>query len=134
LKDNGTWAPLIQHWKIARAGLRKLARMAQAPGSLHVVLRRYDELQHVSSHGPDGIVGLDIAEVDAVGSDPTGRDVLERQLSGDSLDRAQQNAGRLDDDCKAKRTDDGVIVLHPFAHAQLTLSTPEPQAMSGVRE
>jgi hypothetical protein len=40
LKDNGSWAQLIQHWEMARKGLRKLAALAQASGPTQVVLRR----------------------------------------------------------------------------------------------
>jgi len=32
LKDNGSWAQLIQHWRMARMGLRRLAVLAQASG------------------------------------------------------------------------------------------------------
>src|ERR1700682_2808287 len=58
LKDNGNWAPLIQHWKMARAGLRGLTILAQSGGSSRVVLRRYDEIR--GAHDPDGIDSLDI--------------------------------------------------------------------------
>src|ERR1700682_3770592 len=40
LKDNGSWAQLIQHWEMARKGLRRLAVLAQASGPTQVVLRR----------------------------------------------------------------------------------------------
>src|ERR1700730_15124131 len=45
LKDNGSWAPLIQHWKMARSGLRRLAILAQTAGSSQIVLRRLDEFK-----------------------------------------------------------------------------------------
>src|SRR5882757_8583658 len=64
-KDNGHWALLIQHWKMARAGLRKLTILAQSGSSSQVVLRRYDEIRGASSHHPDGINSLDIGECEA---------------------------------------------------------------------
>jgi len=63
LKDNGTWAQLIQHWEMARKGLRRLAVLAQASGSTQVVLRRLDEVRGASARDPDGIGSLDIAEL-----------------------------------------------------------------------
>src|SRR6202041_3624889 len=50
LKDNGNWAPLIEHWKMARAGLRRLTILTQSGTSPQVVLRRYDEIRGASSH------------------------------------------------------------------------------------
>jgi len=79
LKDNGSWAQLIQHWGMARMGLRRLAVLAQASGP--VVLRRLDEVRGTSARHPDGIGSLDIGELEAVSQDPTGRNVMERQFS-----------------------------------------------------
>src|SRR5713226_1425335 len=64
LKDNGNWAPIIQHWKMARAGLRRLATLAQTASSSQIVLRRLDEL-NVSPGKPDRINSLDIGELNA---------------------------------------------------------------------
>ena len=79
LKDNGSWAQLIQHWEMARMGLRRLAVLAQASGP--VVLRRLDEVRGASARHPDGIGSLDIGELEAATQDPTGRKVMERQFS-----------------------------------------------------
>ena len=79
LKDNGSWAQLIQHWGMARMGLRRLAVLAQASGP--VVLRRLDEVRGTSARHPDGIGSLDIGELEAATQDPTGRKVMERQFS-----------------------------------------------------
>jgi hypothetical protein len=81
LKDNGNWAPLIQHWKMARSGLRRLAILAQTAGSSQIVLRRLDDLK-VSSGQPDKINSLDIGELNATSQDPTGREAMERQFAG----------------------------------------------------
>jgi hypothetical protein len=132
LKDKSDWATLIQHWKTVRAGLRKLAILAQTGGSSQVVLRRYDEVRGESSRCPDGIDSLDIGECDAIGPDPTGREVIERHFAGSSLDPKVANAmsQSRDNSREAKRTDDRIIVLRPFQHAQLSFSTPERQAES----
>jgi hypothetical protein len=79
LKDNGSWAQLIQHWGMARMGLRRLAVLAQASGP--VVLRRLDEVRGTSARHPDGIGSLDIGELEAATQDPTARKVMERQFS-----------------------------------------------------
>jgi hypothetical protein len=79
LKDNGSWAQLIQHWGMARKGLRRLAVLAQASGP--VVLRRLDEVRGTSARHPDGIGSLDIGELEAATQDPTARKVMERQFS-----------------------------------------------------
>jgi hypothetical protein len=71
LKDNGSWAPLIQHWKMARSGLRRLAILAQTSGSSQIVLRRLDEL-NVSPGQPSRINSLDIGELNAVSRDSHG--------------------------------------------------------------
>ena len=79
LKDNGSWAQLIQHWGMACMGLRRLAVLAQASGP--VVLRRLDEVRGTSARHPDGIGSLDIGELEAATQDPTARKVMERQFS-----------------------------------------------------
>jgi hypothetical protein len=126
LKEKGNWAPLIQHWKMARAGLRRLAFLAQTAGSSQVVLRRHHEIRDSSIHYPGGIVSLDIAECDVVRSDPTGREVMERQFTGSSLNPTGQNT--VSNSREEQWTDDRIIVLHPFQHSQLSFSTPEQQA------
>jgi hypothetical protein len=130
LKDNGNWAPLIQHWKMARAGLRRLTILAQSGSSSQVVLRRYGEIR--GAQDPDGINSLDIGECEAIGADPTGREVMERQLGGSPPDPVRQSAASPSrkGSHEAKGTDDRIIVLRPFQHAQLSYSTPEPQAKS----
>src|ERR1700738_5661851 len=45
LKDNVSWANLIQHWGMARKGLRRLAVLAHASGETPVALRRLDEVR-----------------------------------------------------------------------------------------
>ena len=81
LKDNGSWAQLIQHWEMARKGLRRLAVLAQASGPTQVVLRRLDEVRGASARHPDGIDSLDIGELEAATQDPTGRKIMEWQFS-----------------------------------------------------
>jgi hypothetical protein len=113
LKDNRDWAPLIQHWKMARAGLRRLTILAQM-GSSQIVLRRCDEDRGASSRHPDAIASLEIRECDAVAPDPTGREIMERQFTSRSLDPTgreimmnQSSSGSYE----AKSTDSRIIVL-----------------------
>jgi hypothetical protein len=80
LKDNGSWAPLIQHWKMARSGLCRLAILAQTAGSSQIVVRRLDDLKE-SSVQPDRINSLDIGELNATSQDPTGREAMELQFA-----------------------------------------------------
>ena len=80
LKTNGSWAQLLEHWEMARKGLRRLAVLAQAPGSTQVVLHRLNEVRDVLARPPNGIGSLDIRESDDAVQDPTGRDVIERQF------------------------------------------------------
>jgi hypothetical protein len=87
LRDNGNWAPLIQHWKMARVGLRRLTILAQM-GSSQIVLWRCDEDRGASSRHSDAIASLDIGDRDAVAPDPTGREVMERQFTSRPLDPA----------------------------------------------
>ena len=86
LKDSGSWAQLIQHWEMARKGLRRLAVLAEASGPTQVVLRRLDEVRGASARHPDGIGSLDIGELEAAMQDPMGRKVMERQFSEASRD------------------------------------------------
>jgi hypothetical protein len=81
LKENGSWAPLIQHWTRARAGLRRLAVLAQTPGSPQIVVRRRDDVRSTPSDRPDGIASLDIGESDAALQDPTGSEVMKLQFA-----------------------------------------------------
>ena len=52
LKSNSSWAQLLEHWEMARKGLRRLAVLAQAPGPTQIVLFRLDEVRCVSAHPP----------------------------------------------------------------------------------
>src|ERR1700722_8776299 len=81
LKDKGSWAPLIEHWELARMGLRRLASLASAnPCRPHLVIRRVDEVRLAPPPGnPRGIAALDIVESGEVAQDPTGREAMERQ-------------------------------------------------------
>ena len=64
LKSNTSWAQLLEHWEMARKGLRRLAVLAQATGATQVVLFRLDEVRCVSAHPPNGIGSLDIREAE----------------------------------------------------------------------
>jgi hypothetical protein len=132
LKDKADWASLIQHWKMARVGLRKLAILAQTAGSSKVVFRRYDEIRGASSGYSDGIDSLDIGECVGIGTDPTGRDVMEKQLTASYAYPTGANAlsQSRDNSRAAKRSADRIIVLRPFQHAQLSFSAREPQVTS----
>ena len=95
LKDNVSWANLIQHWGMARKGLRRLAVLAHASGETPVVLRRLDEVRGGSACLPDEIGSLDIGEWEASSQDPTGRKVMERQFSEVSQLPAGRETGLL---------------------------------------
>jgi len=113
LKDNGNWAPLIQHWKIARAGLRRLAVLARM-GSPQIVLRRSNEVRSTPSRRSEEIVSLDIGEWDTVAPDPTGREIMERQFADHSMDPTgreimlSQSSGSPRE---AERTDNRIVML-----------------------
>jgi hypothetical protein len=95
LKDNGNWAPLIQHWKMVRAGLRRLTILAQM-GSSQIVLRRYDEDRGASSRHSGAIASLDIGERDKATPDPTRRQVMERQFASRPLGGRDNRSVRPD--------------------------------------
>jgi hypothetical protein len=82
LKDQGSWAPLIEHWEQARIGLRRLASLALAnPDRPYLVICRVDEVSLAPFlRNPRGIVTLDIMESSEVAQDPTGREAMERQF------------------------------------------------------
>jgi hypothetical protein len=82
LKDKGSWAPLIEHWELARMGLRRLASLASAnPDRPHLVICRADEVRlALPPRKPRGIAILDIVESGEVAQDPTGREAMERQF------------------------------------------------------
>src|SRR5712671_7037295 len=81
LKDTGSWAQLIQHWGMARKGLRRLAVLAQASGPTQVVLRRLDEVRGPSARHVDGIGSLNIGELEAVSQGPTDWETMTTQSS-----------------------------------------------------
>ena len=106
LKDNGSWAQLIQHWGMARVGLRRLAVLAQVSVKTQVVLRRLDEVRDASARRPDGIGSLEIGELAAVSQDPTGRKVMEGQFS-----EVSRNSTSWENAAKVAPSDDRVILL-----------------------
>ena len=82
LREGGDWAPLIEHWSHASAGLRRLINLAlMAPDHPHLVLRTYDDAQ-VMLHDSCGIVALEISETREIQFwDPTGRAVMRARLA-----------------------------------------------------
>lgn len=65
-KETGSWAPLLQHWQMARIGLTRLARAAAIDGS-GVVLRSIDDTRSASRTTPaDGIISIEITETELV--------------------------------------------------------------------
>src|ERR1700688_3315433 len=85
LREGGDWAPLIEHWSHASAGLRRLINLAlMAPDHPHLVLRTYDDAQ-VMLHDSCGIVALEISETREIQFwDPTGRAVMRALYHGSS--------------------------------------------------
>src|SRR5260370_37164202 len=73
LKDNGSWAQLLEHWEMARKGLHRLAVLARAPGSTQVVLRRPDEGRGVSAQPADGLGSRDMRVFHTTEQDPMRR-------------------------------------------------------------
>lgn len=60
LKDGGSWSALVQHWRVARVGLRKVATIARAcPAS--VTLQRFDA-GSAAFNCPDGIRSIDVED------------------------------------------------------------------------
>lgn len=86
LKDKESWASLIEHWGHARLGLRRLASLALTDsGRSHLIICRADEVGLAQpSRKPGAIIAIDIAESDDFAKDPTGREVIERQLGAPS--------------------------------------------------
>ena len=73
LKDRGSWAPLIEHWRYARSGLRRLALLARAnPEAPRLVICPIDEARlALPSADPNSIATpLDIAELGALAQGP----------------------------------------------------------------
>jgi hypothetical protein len=85
LKDRGSWAPLIQHWRYARSGLRWLARLALAnPEAPRLVIYPIGDVRlALPSAELDSIATLDIAELGELVRDPTGREVMARRFSSE---------------------------------------------------
>jgi hypothetical protein len=113
LKDKGSWAPLIQHWKMARSGLRRLGILAQTVGSSQIVLRQLDEIC-ISPGQLDRINSLEIGELNAISQDPTNREVLERQFTetpSDPTGREPITSQFFDEPAVAVPSADRVIVL-----------------------
>jgi hypothetical protein len=83
LKDNGTWAPLIEHWATARIGLRRLGLLAMAdPNGERLVIRRADEARIADpAEDPNNIVAIDITDLNRIKLDPTGREAMAQQFS-----------------------------------------------------
>jgi hypothetical protein len=104
LKDGGSWAPLIEHWRYARSGLRRLALLAMAnPDGPRLVICPIDEARlALPSADPDSIATLDIAELGELARDPTGREAMARHLS-----RAPSASDR-----EGHREDHRIVVLN----------------------
>jgi hypothetical protein len=86
LKDQGNWAPLIEHWQQARTGLRRQASSVSAnPDLPDLVMRRADEVSlALLSQNPRGITIIELIEPSDVAQDPTGREAMERQFGASS--------------------------------------------------
>ena len=83
LKDAGKWAPLVEHWAMARIGLRRLGLLALAnPKEERLVIRRAEAAQIADpADDPNGIVAIDITDSNRIKLDPTGRRAMARQFS-----------------------------------------------------
>lgn len=83
LKDNGKWSALIEHWAMARTGLRRLGLLALAnPNGERLVIRRADQAGIADpTEVSNGIVAIDIRDSNRLRLDPTGREAMARQFS-----------------------------------------------------
>jgi hypothetical protein len=83
LKDNGKWSSLIEHWPLARVGLRRLSLLALAdPRGERLVIRPAEEIQIAdAAEDPNAIVAIDITVSNRIRLDPTGREAMARQFS-----------------------------------------------------
>jgi hypothetical protein len=104
LKDAGSWAPLIEHWPRASAGLRRLITLAlKAPDHPRLVLRSYDDAK-VALHDSGGIVAIEISEPrERQPWDPTGRASMTTQFEialapSVASDLSGENFGHAHDD------------------------------------
>jgi hypothetical protein len=89
LKDGGSWAPLIQHWERVRPGLRRLAQLASSyPDHPRLIMLPVAGI-HPASRSADQrrIAALEIAELDELAFDPTGRESMMRQVAEPAGDR-----------------------------------------------
>ena len=111
LREGGDWAPLIEHWSHASAGLRRLINLAlMAPDHPHLVLRTYDDAQ-VMLHDSCGIVALEISETREIQFwDPTGRAVMRTQLA---IALAPPVASDLFSENFEHAADEKVVVVFP---------------------
>ncbi|QDW37815.1 hypothetical protein FFI89_012015 [Bradyrhizobium sp. KBS0727] len=83
LKDNGKWSALIEHWPLARVGLRRLSLLALADSKgERLVIRRADEARIADpAEDPNAIVAIDITVPNRLKLDPTGREAMTHQFS-----------------------------------------------------
>ena len=98
LRDKGSWALLIEHWRYARSGLRRLARLAMAnPAAPRLVICPIDKARlALPCTDPDSIATLDIVEFGELARDPTGREAMARCLSSDTSASGHQHRGEGD--------------------------------------
>src|SRR5262245_48082241 len=83
LKNSGNWGRLIEHWPIAREGLRRIANLATvgAPG---LVYRHTEDIRTTASHGELGdVASLEVSEWGpwTAPQDPTGYNLMVRQFT-----------------------------------------------------
>ena len=65
LREGGSWAPLIEHWTYARAGLKRLAEVAlRRPDHPDLIMRPFDGILAATSTGNSAsIAALEITEL-----------------------------------------------------------------------
>ncbi|PSJ62741.1 hypothetical protein C7I85_03840 [Mesorhizobium soli] len=94
LKDNGSWATVIEQWPHVRRGLQKLVPLALAREASGLVMRRLDEVHLGDPSGnPDGIASIDIAEQSEVALHPTGRELMARQAAHPDIAAERSDRG-----------------------------------------
>jgi hypothetical protein len=100
LKKSGNWGRLIEHWPIAREGLRRIANLATvgAPG---IVYRHTEDILTSANQGELGdVASLEVSEWGpwTAPQDPTGYNLMVRQFTASaSAKPADSEVISLDD-------------------------------------
>jgi hypothetical protein len=81
--NRDSWGPLIEHWRQASVGLRRLVLLAAfGPGNCRLVIRRLDEIHFgFTAVKSTEVAALEIADLHDVARDPSAREAMPRQVA-----------------------------------------------------